>query len=255
MRMSKKVGKQRDQFLFQSICNSMSPGAARLTLTGRVPTSSAQAVVPSRAGAFQRRVKKSKVLKPCPKCHDPHSVTVKIYNKVKRVEYCINHGCGYSLRLPDVNLAALVVCLSVFFLAAMAIPCFAGEVDITRAVIHHTASHDVSAKTIDQWHRQRGWDGIGYHFVVRKDGKVESGRDIHKKGAHAKGRNHYIGIALTGHNEFTAQQLSSLRKLLKRLGVRHVERHHEQCPGGGINIEKLQKELDQQDKEGRNGGR
>jgi len=118
------------------------------------------------------------------------------------------------------------------------------EVDTTKAVIHHTASFDVSANTIDRWHKARGWDEIGYHFVIRANGDIEEGRPLTKKGAHAKGRNHYVGIALTGFNDFTAMQIKSLRGLLIQLGVRKVERHHENCPGSGLNLELIQKGLD-----------
>ena len=118
-------------------------------------------------------------------------------------------------------------------------PAKAAEVDTTKAVIHHTASHDVSAKTIDKWHKERGWDGIGYHYVIRKDGRVEKGRDLSKRGAHTKNRNRYIGIALTGNGTFTDRQLSSLRKLIAKIGITHIERHHEKCPGPGLNVEDL----------------
>ena len=37
---------------------------------------------------------------------------------------------------------------------------------LNKAVIHHTASHEVSAKTIDEWHKARGWKGIGYNFGI-----------------------------------------------------------------------------------------
>jgi N-acetyl-anhydromuramyl-L-alanine amidase AmpD len=117
------------------------------------------------------------------------------------------------------------------------------EVDTTKAVIHHTASPDVSAKVIDGWHKERGWDGIGYHFVIRKDGTIEEGRSLAKHGAHAKGRNHYVGITLTGYDDFTKAQITSLKKLLKDIGVKHIERHHENCPGTGLDIEQINKEL------------
>lgn len=115
----------------------------------------------------------------------------------------------------------------------------AGEIDLTKAVIHHTASPDVSAKTIDGWHKARGWDGIGYHFVIRENGRIEGGRSLKKKGAHARtgkpySRNHYVGIVLTGRDGwFTKKQTSSLLKLLSKLGIKHIERHHEECPGNG----------------------
>jgi hypothetical protein len=110
-------------------------------------------------------------------------------------------------------------------------------VDATKAVIHHTASHDVSAETIDQWHKEMGWDGIGYHFVIRKDGTIEKGRSLSKQGAHAKGRNHWVGIVLTGYDVFTNRQIASLRALITELGIKDIEAHHENCPGLGLNLE------------------
>ena len=117
--------------------------------------------------------------------------------------------------------------------------------DLTHAVIHHTASHDVSASEIDRWHKARGWDGIGYHFVIRENGEVEKGRSLEKKGAHAKGRNHYIGIALTGYDIFTPEQAESLFKLLVELEVENIEGHHDNCPGDGIDIDVVQSILDE----------
>lgn len=117
------------------------------------------------------------------------------------------------------------------------------DMDLTKVVIHHTASHDVSVEMIDKWHKERGWDGIGYHFVIRKDGTIEKGRPVDVEGAHAIGRNHYIGIALTGYDEFTEEQVNSLIQLLKELGVTHIERHHKECPGEGLDVESIQEEV------------
>ena len=108
------------------------------------------------------------------------------------------------------------------------------QIDTTKAVIHHTDSHDVSAAEIDRWHKEFGWDGIGYHFVIRAGGQIERGRSLDKTGAHAKGRNDRIGIALTGRDTFTVAQTESLAKLLRDLGVKEIERHHEECPGPGL---------------------
>ena len=110
---------------------------------------------------------------------------------------------------------------------------------LNKAVIHHTASHDVSAKEIDRWHKERGWTEIGYHYVIRKDGSIEKGRDINKIGAHAKGRNNRIGIALTGYDTFTEEQYKALGKLLNKLGIQYAEGHHEDCPGKGFDWNKV----------------
>ncbi len=137
-------------------------------------------------------------------------------------------------------LAVLILLISLLFMVKYA---FAQDMDLTKAVIHHTASHDVGVSTIDKWHRERGWDGIGYHFVIRSSGDIEIGRSLTLQGAHAKGRNHYIGIALTGYNAFSDEQVKSLTKLLKDLGVNHIERHHEECPGKGLDLNLIRKEL------------
>ena len=106
-------------------------------------------------------------------------------------------------------------------------------------VVHHSASHDVSANEIDRWHKSRGWRGIGYHFVIRKNGNIETGRPIDQQGAHARGRNEsHIGVCLAG--DFTdskpnIKQIVSLISLLgglkDRFGIDKIEKHHEQCPG------------------------
>lgn len=58
-----------------------------------------------------------------------------------------------------------------------------------RAIIIHHAGAPADAETIDRWHRERGWSGIGYHYVIRADGQAEPGRPERVAGAHAKGVN------------------------------------------------------------------
>ena len=68
-------------------------------------------------------------------------------------------------------------------------------------VIHHTGEADIdaSAEQINEWHKKNGWAGIGYHFVIRKDGTIERGRPVDTIGAHAYGENsHTIGVHLSG---------------------------------------------------------
>lgn len=68
-------------------------------------------------------------------------------------------------------------------------------------VIHHTGERDIdaSAEQIHEWHRNQGWAGIGYHYVIRKNGDVEIGRPEWAIGSHAYGENsHTIGIHLSG---------------------------------------------------------
>ena len=63
---------------------------------------------------------------------------------------------------------------------------------IKKIVIHHTGNpydDDLSVKTLHVSHRAQGWAGIGYHFVIRKDGSIEIGRPDWSIGAHAYGFN------------------------------------------------------------------
>lgn len=71
---------------------------------------------------------------------------------------------------------------------------------------------------IDRWHKERGWTGIGYHWVICVDGAVEAGRHPDVAGAHAVGHNQYsLGICLIGRDEFTQAQWDSLAYLVKGL--------------------------------------
>jgi len=50
-----------------------------------------------------------------------------------------------------------------------------------------------------KWHKKKGWDDVGYHFIVRLDGKLELGRPLNKQGAHVRGKNkNSIGICYVG---------------------------------------------------------
>lgn len=78
--------------------------------------------------------------------------------------------------------------------------------NINLIIVHCSATpegRDVSVADIDRWHRERGFDGIGYHYVVYIDGSVHEGRPLNKVGAHCKGHNaHSIGICYVGGVDF-----------------------------------------------------
>ena len=64
------------------------------------------------------------------------------------------------------------------------------------------------------------WLKIGYHFVIKRDGTVETGRELEEVGAHAKGQRYPVGICMVGglseDNEpgiLTADQWSALENL------------------------------------------
>lgn len=97
-------------------------------------------------------------------------------------------------------------------------------------VVHCSAtrpSQDISARDIDRWHRAQGWSGIGYHFVIRRDGTLEHGRPADVIGSHVQGHNaKSIGICLAGgvaedgktpEDNFTAAQKATLEATVKEL--------------------------------------
>ena len=86
----------------------------------------------------------------------------------------------------------------------------------------------VDARTIDRWHRERGWLKIGYGGVILRDGTYEQGREDNEVQAHVKGYNHTsFGLCLVGgakeedwkvgEDNFTAEQWEALKKQLTRL--------------------------------------
>ena len=100
-------------------------------------------------------------------------------------------------------------------------------------VLHHSATEAGNAETFGRFHRRRGWDGLGYHFVIDNgrggpDGQVEVGPrwTTQKQGAHCghtpgdEYNRHGIGICLVG--DFTRSdpspaQQAALNKLLRHL--------------------------------------
>ena len=74
------------------------------------------------------------------------------------------------------------------------------------------------AETIHRWHLERGWGGIGYHFVITESGEIQNGRPLYWQGAHVSGHNRgTIGICLIGRESFTDAQFASLSNLTKGL--------------------------------------
>ena len=103
-----------------------------------------------------------------------------------------------------------------------------------------------SAAQIDSWHRkERHWKlGIGYHYVVRRDGTIEPGRPEEQIGAHCLNHNaHSIGFCYEGGLDIrgqpadtrTAEQKQAMRQLLEELHGRYpralIVGHHDLTPG------------------------
>ena len=100
---------------------------------------------------------------------------------------------------------------------------------ITLIIVHTSAvkpDQTSSAAQIDEWQKQRGWKGIGYHAVIRRDGTIETGRPVNEVGAHCYLHNrHSIGICYEGGLDAegrpadtrTPEQKRALRELLSKL--------------------------------------
>jgi N-acetylmuramoyl-L-alanine amidase len=81
---------------------------------------------------------------------------------------------------------------------------------------------DIGASEIRAWHIKKGWNDIGYHYVIRRDGTTERGRIEDVIGAHVSGHNlSSIGICLVGRKDFDSKQLSALQGMLKALLLKY----------------------------------
>lgn len=122
---------------------------------------------------------------------------------------------------------------------------------ITDEIVLHHAAGTGSVKDIHNWHiNGNGWAGIGYHFYVRKNGEVYSGRPVNAVGAHTYGENsHTIGICFEGNFENEtmsdaqknagAELVAKLRKdfpTVKRVSG-HRDHNSTACPGKNFPFE------------------
>ncbi len=124
---------------------------------------------------------------------------------------------------------------------------------INLIVLHCSDSEFGDAKVIEQWHRERGFKKIGYHYVIlngyrsksaldsqimdASEGAAEMGRPEEEIGAHVEGYNaNSIGVCLIGRGNYTQQQLETARalivcKLMKSYPEAKLVGHYELNPG------------------------
>ena len=92
--------------------------------------------------------------------------------------------------------------------------------NISLLIVHcsDTANNEnLNAADIHNMHLGFGWDGIGYHKIIKRSGKVENGRPEYWIGAHVKGKNNIsLGVCLIGRDNFTKNQFKSLERVLKQ---------------------------------------
>jgi N-acetyl-anhydromuramyl-L-alanine amidase AmpD len=99
---------------------------------------------------------------------------------------------------------------------------------IRHIIIHCSASQNGDARVtrdvIDGWHRERGWNGIGYHYVIETDGEVKVGRTEDRIGAHVEGQNaDSIGVCMVGTDRFSRAQWDALMLLVDDLESRYPQ--------------------------------
>lgn len=122
---------------------------------------------------------------------------------------------------------------------------------ISKLIVHCSATpegKDYTTEDIKRWHLQRGFNNIGYHYVIYRDGSIHKGRSDTVAGAHVSGQNsNSIGICYIGGMDAankkakdtrTEEQKESLIKLLKELKQKypyatihsHFEFANKACP-------------------------
>lgn len=133
--------------------------------------------------------------------------------------------------------------------------------DFKEIFVHCSASDYGCALVFDEWHKARGWTGIGYQFVIGNGrpfqgmdkpwdyliGSIEAGRKLDddpwleadEVGAHTYGFNgRSIGICLVGNYTFAREQIVSLYNLIGELRSRldiPATRVFGHCEAGQLN--------------------
>lgn len=110
---------------------------------------------------------------------------------------------------------------------------------INEIIIHCSATpegRDYTVADIDRWHKERGWRGIGYHYVIYRDGSVHAGRPVEQIGAHCTGHNaNSIGICYIGGVAADGKTPKDTRTPAQRIALRElVEELRAKYPGATV---------------------
>lgn len=122
-----------------------------------------------------------------------------------------------------------------------------------RIILHHADAKSCSAEDIHRWHLNNGWSGAGYHFLVKKDGKVYRLRPEDKVGAHAYGSNYNsLGICFEG--DYMEEDMQEAQKeagkelvayLKNKYNIKTVQAHRDvcatSCPGDEFPFDEIAK--------------
>lgn len=108
-----------------------------------------------------------------------------------------------------------------------------------------------SIEVIHNYHKNKGWAGIGYHYYVRKDGSIYRGRTENMAGAHCPGVNS-ISIGICAEGNFNEEIMSEVQKqaiielvkdIKSRYNIKWIKGHREilatSCPGANFPLEEI----------------
>ena len=118
--------------------------------------------------------------------------------------------------------------------------------------LHHSGvAVSQSVEVIHNYHKSKGWAGIGYHYYVRKDGSVYRGRPENMAGAHCPGVNS-ISIGICAEGNFNEEAMSDVQKqaiielvkdIKSRYDIKWIKGHREiistDCPGTNFPLEEI----------------
>lgn len=118
-------------------------------------------------------------------------------------------------------------------------------------VLHHAEASNCSVQDVHQWHLNNGWAGIGYHYFVRKDGNIYTGRPENAIGAHCPGMNsRSIGICAEG--AYMSETMPDVQKqaiielsiaIKNKYGISviggHKEYYSTDCPGSNYPLAEI----------------
>lgn len=122
---------------------------------------------------------------------------------------------------------------------------------INQVVIHHSATASGSPEAYAKYHvYQNEWPGIGYHYVIAKDGEIVQTQPLRVISYHTSGQNtRSIGICLTGNYDTQqppAVQIEATVKLIRWLEKKELKQelniagHNEysakSCPGSNVSV-------------------
>lgn len=124
---------------------------------------------------------------------------------------------------------------------------------IDKIIIHHSGTTSGSPESYARHHVEtRGWPGIGYHYVIQKDGTIYQTNRWETVSYHTSGQNTgSIGVCLTG-NYNTQQppqaQMNAAAKLVRYLrnniqqGLmlnQHRQYQQTSCPGANLDLDAI----------------